>query len=262
MALVQHENQVKILLANKFYQIPNIENMLHSFYYSSIMYYDGINIYLFNEFQHKILCCPESGIISLHAINYDEVMLVYLDKLVRRSENYKKVYNIQVSKYAHIRHFSPYVVVYDHGHSDFDQGKTTILNRSDVVMEFYDNIHITDIDCRHDTMTFNVLCEQHTYNIKTDTCTKTISNLPICKFGDYTLMQNLDNTISIYYYNYYLGWTSGKGKIMHIEHNNQSMIITYSDKVCVIPIKLGCFYETTEHIKLIKPKYNYGISNK
>lgn len=259
MALVVHEDKIKVLLNEKLYIIEGIETMIYTFlsytkivdydktvYHDEIVYYDGVDIKKFDGIKNIIDSTPEPGLINICPLNSGNILLIYSDKIIL-SPKYDfdtQVYNICISNMAYLRLMRGYLVIHE-------PGCTRLLNLANSTVINIDHC-INYLFIQEDILCYNRLADQLcicTYNLANDKTTSEIINCPIIKFMDYEIVANV-----IYYDKQYISHIHDMENLEYIEHNYHNILIRYSDKTIIRILSRSVYREfdsvISEDIKL------------
>lgn len=259
MALVIHENTVKVLLINKFYIIECIEDMIYGFGPTEFIYYDGEHLRLLSTTDDKILSTPEPGIISINVFNQHNYILIYSNKLIYH--NYNDIYTLNViaSKYARIEiklnHGIDCIVVREPEYTHIIK-PDKILERLDypIFGVYFDkNLMVYHRFINNwENCTYNILTGEHKF-----------TNIPgqLIKYKNYTIINN-----NLYYDKKYLcparypEYTEGILDILDIDHNDHSVLIRYNDKTYIRLIGLRCNFIIHSDVELYHKRGLYTKS--
>lgn len=220
MAIVIHEDEIKVLLKNKFYVLEGIETMIYAFWGTSIIYYDGTFIKIFNGEDSRILCMPEPGIINIQVVGDLKILLVYEDKMILDLE---KVYNVRVSKNARVNIINHgCIVIYELDH-------TKIMKEDIIIIDHC----VFNVSVDGDVIEYMILEDniyRYYYDIITKQTTKKQFDYIITKFMDYEMAKYVDTTCySLFYNKRFLTYTYNFDNLKYIDHNCFNILIHCGD---------------------------------
>lgn len=255
MALVVHEDQVKIILNDKFYIIEGIEYMVHRFYMSSVIYYDGLHLRRFSSYGNKIICTPEPDIINIHTYSLSDIILVYNDKIIYYDGLTSFTYNVTISEYATIDTLLLYYVIYE---SD----STKLIHKETKKIITFDynvyNVH----SWSKNVLVYARFTNKYyscSYDLLTGNHISTNCHYRIFEFMGYELVYcQIIHNYDLYFNKIFLSNVENVENLINIDHDKNSVLLYYPDKIIVKILKNSTF-ETKHNITLY---HNVGLNTK